>query len=147
MLLALVVLSGCGVSPLLNHVDADALEREREGVSDPCPLRFPGAGLCASLTWEVEPGDQYGEFLLRFWNEAQATAAGPYVDPTLTVAAQLWMPSMNHGSRPAILVTRLDAGVYRATRANFSMPGDWEIRVQLKNGTSVVEQAVFEYEL
>lgn len=138
--------TGCGVSPLLNHVNAEELAAAAASPAEPCQFRFPIAGLCASLEWEVIPGDQFGEFLLRFWDEARSGAKGPYVDPGSSIAAMLWMPSMNHGSRRSIVITRLDQGVYRATRADFSMPGHWEIWVQLKDGAVIVEKAALNYQ-
>ena len=37
-------------------------------------------------------------------------------------------------------VTRQADGVYRATGVYFVMPGEWEIRAQLKQGTTMLEQ-------
>jgi hypothetical protein len=140
--LFLALLSGCGVSPLLNHVNADTLVREREAVDPACPLHFARTGYCASLTWETMPTDDVeGEFTLRFWKPDRATASGPYADPAPTVAVKLWMPAMGHGSAP-VTVTRETEGVYRATGASFVMPGEWEIQVQLKNGVQMLEQVV-----
>jgi hypothetical protein len=44
-----------------------------------------------------------------------------------------------------VTVAKVDTGTYRATQVFFTMPGDWEIRIQrLVNGT-LIEQAVFPY--
>jgi hypothetical protein len=57
------------------------------------------------------------------------------------VAVVLWMPSMGHGSSP-VSVAKIDVGTYRASQVFFTMPGDWEIRIQRLVNGAVVEQAV-----
>ena len=146
-----VAFVGCGKSPLLNHVNADELNfsSPRRTVTDstaPCALWLEGSKLCASITWVTTPGEESdGELLLRFWNPERATEAGPFVDPELgTPFVQLWMPSMGHGSSPT-RIAKQGPGEYRVTRVYFSMPGDWDIRVQLRRGSVVAEQTVLPF--
>jgi hypothetical protein len=108
-------------------------------------LDFPQAGLEAVLSPDAAPTSAAeNKFTLKFFDSSSgATAdAGPYVDTLLAVNVLLWMPVMGHGSSPVTL-SRTAAGVYEVTRAYFIMPGDWQIRVQLKNATtnSVIEEA------
>ena len=63
------------------------------------------------------------------------------VDLNDSVEVALWMPSMGHGSSP-VTVERLDTGTYRASEVFFTMKGDWEIRIQLKEGDEVRDQAI-----
>ncbi len=154
VLSAAFILSSCGQSPLLNHEKASGQVRigapgeiERTANSgdstQACPLDFPAHGLCASIVWVGNVvADQENEFTLSFWSKARSSSAGPYQTPQLEVGVQLWMPSMGHGSSPVRPVLK-EEGVYSAPRVFFLMPGDWDIRVQLKKGRSVVEQAIY----
>ncbi len=153
--------SGCLTSPLLNHAQAknrnleqsleirtpDSLPNSEPQLAD-CTLAFPKQNLCASLTWEKMPtDDETGTFTLRFWDPSVGTVNGPYVSPAQSVSAMLWMPSMGHGSSPIHVSPELDAsgaaipGIFNATGAYFSMPGHWQMRVQLKQDRQVVEEA------
>jgi hypothetical protein len=137
---ALLFLFGCGYSPLMNHSNADDLPaRAIESLDANCPLAFPKSGFCAALTWNVGPSEEESSFTLKFWKRV----GGPQllVDPPHSVAVQLWMPDMGHGSS-AVTVTKVADGVFSATRVSFIMPGDWDIRIQLKDAAKVIEQTV-----
>lgn len=119
-----------------------------------CPLKFPKAGYCAELTWDQPPTDQDpASFMLRFWDSAKATRNGPYSDPNGTAFVMLWMPSMGHGSARVTLVHSKDSGgqdvpgVFEGSNAIFIMPGDWDVRVQLRQGTSVREEAILKIKI
>jgi hypothetical protein len=72
-----------------------------------------------------------------------ATLEAPQIPVNLnyTVAVVLWMPSMGHGSRP-VLVEKNSSFIYIASKIFFIMPGDWEIRFQLKLNNEVVDEYV-----
>ena len=57
------------------------------------------------------------------------------------VSVVLWMPSMGHGSTPTV-VQRLDVGTYRASEVFFIMPGEWDLKFQLKTGSEVTDEAL-----
>lgn len=106
-----------------------------------CALELKNSALCASVEWTSGPqSPQESEFILKFWNNTGAVQ-GPYADPANTLSVILWMPSMGHGSSP-VTIEKIQEGVYRVRRVFFIMPGDWEVRVFLKNGTTTVDQAV-----
>jgi len=107
-----------------------------------CDLTFSRMGLCASLSFDSTPhSENENPFTVKFFSMNSGSAeAGPFVDPAGTVSIKLWMPSMGHGSSP-VTTTRVTTGVFRATSVYFVMPGDWEIRVLVKNGTTLVDQA------
>lgn len=95
------------------------------------------------LEWETKPGnEEFGSFLLKIGRANLADQSALPEDIDGEVAVVLWMPSMGHGSSP-VTVTKADVGTYRASRVFFSMPGDWEIRVQHISNGAVVEQTVF----
>lgn len=52
----------------------------------------------------------------------------------------LWMSSMGHGSTPS-QTQRLDVGTYRASNVFFIMPGDWQLKFQIKNGNELLDEA------
>ena len=138
-----VTLSSCGNSPLFNHVNADEVRTDNnQDPANVCPIEFHQAKLCAGITWtKPASSDGEGAFTLQFWDSVARDPKGPYVDPTNTVAVQLWMPDMGHGSSP-VTIQKSAVGVYEVTRVFFVMPGDWDIRFQLKDKTKVIEQVV-----
>jgi hypothetical protein len=122
--------------------------------ADNCPLPLNRAELCASITWDAAPSaSRTNAFTLRFWARATGTEAGPYIPPAQEPFVRLWMTSMGHGSRPVVMSQARDAsgavlpGVYRVEKVVFTMRGDWDVQVQLRNGASVVDQAVLSLEL
>jgi hypothetical protein len=101
-----------------------------------CELRMPVSGICVQLTWEKQPSDsEKGIFTLRFsLNESPANLANA---PKVV----LWMPSMGHGSAP-VTVQAVSADFYRVSDVYFVMPGEWEIRIQIKDQNGAVDQVV-----
>ncbi len=142
-----VFMFGCGVSPILNHVKAKTpkgqISEIERGVL--CAHFFSHENLCARAEWIQGPhvGSE-NQMRIRFWNPKSGTHEGPFADPINDVIVQLWMPSMNHGSSP-VKVLRESAGVYFATQIFFTMTGDWEVRFQLKQGRTLLEQSVESY--
>ena len=97
--------------------------------------RLPVSQMPVFLEWEKKPTDEeFGSFILR---TGQSSNDPEDVDGNLAVV--LWMPSMGHGSSP-VTVERIAKGTYRASKVFFTMPGDWEIRIQRKVGGRVAEQ-------
>ncbi|MBC7386966.1 MAG: hypothetical protein H7301_12505 [Cryobacterium sp.] len=142
-----LILTACIESPILHHADADTVTPQAQTEAD-CPLHFPTAGLCASITWDqMQTEDEPGSFKLKFWDAKTATSDGPYLTPENAVFTRLMMPSMGHGSSPVKTEQlqaadgSLVAGVYHATGVYFSMPGHWEIWIQLRRDRGVLEQA------
>jgi len=152
----LFIASACGKSPLLNH--ANAADSATSGLSSPapaaCPLSFPKAGLCASLSWSSGPSaEAMNSFALKFWSVSSATSSGPFSDPAKSVFVKLWMPSMGHGSSPVTVTHKQDSthtnltGQFEATNVYFVMPGAWDVHVQLRDGATVSEEAVLAVKL
>lgn len=48
---------------------------------------------------------------------------------------KLWMPEHHHGSTP-VQLGEVSDGCRRLTRVNFTMPGDWDVRIELNGGDS-----------
>lgn len=157
-----LLMAGCLESPLFNHADAavtpiaslSPTNAHGDVAAQDCPLSFDKAGLCASLTWEkMATDEEKGEFTLRFWKKNEATEAGPYVVVPGKLAVKLFMPSMGHGSSPVTITPKLDQtgaavpGVYSITDVYFIMGGPWEIWVQFKQGTQVLDQVKLPIEI
>jgi hypothetical protein len=53
----------------------------------------------------------------------------------MVVSADLWMPSMGHGSSPVALYPQAN-GCTVIRNINFMMPGDWQVRVRMQNEDS-----------
>ncbi len=166
-MVVLAMFSSCGNSPLFNHKNApDAPQTRPEqslnpdqgqetpqipdplqelpgqpSATNPCPLFFAKVELCAKLTWasgHLPQGEDESVLFVRFWKNGQANPqSGPYSDPEQTVKVVLFMPSMGHGA-PATKIEKLAQGTYRVNKASFFMPGDWEVRVQLRGDTNLV---------
>lgn len=97
------------------------------------------SNLCHRLTWETMPTETtMGSFKLEFF---QSNLDSPWRDLPGDLSVVLWMPSMGHGSSP-VQIEKVAPGIYHVTRVFFVMPGEWEIRVQLKNGNSVVDEII-----
>ncbi len=103
-----------------------------------CAAKFSG-GACVGLEWESYPAEgEFGTFVFRTFNEADGQVRPVEFEGQMQV--MLWMPGMGHGSSP-VVVQRLDVGYYRASQVFFSMPGEWEIRFLIKEGTQVRDRA------
>jgi len=96
----------------------------------PAALSLPVSGLNAWIAWEQMPTEEdFGSFLLKIGRVNKADGSPIPADAPGEFKILLWMPSMGHGSTPVVL-ERVDVGTYRASQVFFTMPGDWEIRVQ-----------------
>jgi YtkA-like len=106
-----------------------------------CQARF-ASGHCAALDWETAPSDSdFGSFLFKTFRPNAGDGSPIEVDLDGTATVVLWMPGMGHGSSP-VTVERLDVGTYRARNVFFVMKGDWEVRIQLKDGNEIKDQAI-----
>lgn len=121
--------------------------------SSRCPLPLKRAKLCASISWDSAPATgRANAFTLRFWDLKTGSESGPYITPAQAPFVRLWMPSMGHGSRPVVISSAREGGaelpgVFRVEQVFFSMPGDWDVQVQLRSGSQVADQAVLSLDL
>jgi hypothetical protein len=77
-----------------------------------------------------------GTFFLEFFDPSDPSHM---LDPKESLSVSLWMADMGHGA-PPVKVERQGLGQYNVSRAYFSMHGNWQIQVQLKNGAEIVDQ-------
>lgn len=118
------------------------LQNNIETLAMNCDLRMPSSGTCVDLTWDkMQTDSEYGEMTLKFYSKENPVV---FIDPAATPFVQLFMPSMGHGSSPT-QVQKISVGIYKVTNVYFSMPGNWDIRIQLKDGSKVIEQVIQKY--
>ena len=107
-----------------------------------CTLRFKNSDLCLFWKWESLPTPQNpGVLIFKITRENLLDGTPIPVDISTLPAVVLWMPSMSHGSTPT-QVEQVDTGSFRATQVFFIMPGEWDIRFQIKEGVQVQDEAV-----
>lgn len=141
LLIALTLLTACADPKYVSRPGASQPFRKAEAEH----TQFDKTGTSLWLSWETKPtADQYGSLLLKTGRENAADKSPVPLDLEGDIAVILWMPSMGHGSSP-VTVTKIDTGTYRATKVFFSMPGDWEIRVQRVVKGALIEQAVLPF--
>lgn len=103
---------------------------ENSGTPASCAMKFPKKNVCAVTAWTATPHSSvYNEFLLE-------------LDQAVTpeeLSILLWMPSMGHGSAP-VKIEPLSPTRYRIHNVFFIMPGDWEIRMYLKEQGATIDQ-------
>jgi hypothetical protein len=111
----------------------------RQRISVGCKLFFKKENLCLKTKWETFPTEEaMGTMLLSFSSpENPQLPLSPINDPSIT----LWMPSMGHGSSPVTVRPR-EEGIYEAQDIFFIMPGEWNIKFQLKEGNEVIEEVI-----
>lgn len=140
LLVISLLLWGCAKPNYQDPVAAPNNKPTTPDIKPPvCELFLTQKRLCVDFNWKQKPqGEQLGIAELKFYVQETPQTT---VDPQLNVAVVLWMPSMSHGSTP-VEVTKIKAGEYEASNIYFIMPGEWEIRIQLKQDKDVVEQVV-----
>ncbi|MBK8203587.1 MAG: hypothetical protein IPK68_15090 [Bdellovibrionales bacterium] len=107
-----------------------------------CRSRFQSSGYCLLWQWENNPtSTQVGSLIFKVVR-ANALDDSPIpVDLTSVPALVLWMSSMGHGSS-STTVEKVDTGSYRAKNVFFIMPGEWELKFQVKDGNTVQDETV-----
>ncbi len=139
LLLAITFLSACAKPNYLSASGPGGGTQEQK--LSTCQAHF-ASGHCAAFDWETAPGGGgVASFLFKTFRINAGDGSPLEVDFAGAVEVVLWMPSMGHGSSP-VTVVQLDVGTYRASNVFFIMKGDWEIRIQVKDGNEIKDQAI-----
>lgn len=142
MFLFLSLLIACANPKYVNPAHANIGGQEQKVAT--CEARFT-SGYCVSLAWEKLPTEQdFGAFVFKVFRPNRADGSPVLEDLTNTPSVLLWMPDMGHGSSP-VSAERLDIGTYRVAKVFFTMHGDWQIRLQVKEGGKVKDEAVLPF--
>ncbi len=112
-----------------------------EGTKPECSHQFLHSNLCLIWYWEKIPSSQTeGSLIFKTFKLNLLDQTPVETDPLFIPQLILWMPSMGHGSTPT-QVQRIDTGTFRAQKVFFIMPGDWELKFQIKNGSEILDEA------
>ena len=123
-----------------NYVDTKD-KKVTQNKATTCSIQFSKLDHCLTLTWEKEPTNQtYGQFLFQIQSNKNKQPLQLREGENLSVI--LWMPSMGHGAAP-VLVESVSPGVFRAKNVFFTMPGEWDIRFELKSGNQLIDEAIY----
>lgn len=113
-----------------------------EKVTTDCSIRFNQSGHCLNWQWDEMPTQsQPGSLTFKVVRPNEMDQTPIPVDISSEVDVILWMPSMGHGSSPTT-IQKIDIGSYLATNVFFVMPGEWEIKFQIKENKKVIDEAV-----
>jgi hypothetical protein len=139
--LCLFGIMGCAQPKYLSGTEGTSDETNVKESKPGCAISFSRSRLCLSWAWEKKPtSNEVGSLVFKTFRLNIFDQTPIEVDLEIAPQVILWMPSMGHGSTPT-QTSRVDQGTYRASNVFFIMPGEWEIRFQLKNGTEVVDEA------
>jgi hypothetical protein len=107
-----------------------------------CELQFNNSKLCIDWTWLKMPTEsEVGAFYFKIYRKNTVDGSAVLIDQNPMPQVLLWMPSMNHGSSP-VTTFQADVGTYKAENVFFIMPGEWEIKFQIKNESHVLDEAI-----
>lgn len=136
-----ILVCGCAEPKYIKGTDATSDGTTAQESKADCSISFSQSGVCLNWFWEKKPtSSEAGSLVFKTYRLNTLDKTPIEVDLVATPQVVLWMPSMGHGSTPT-QTARVDEGTYRASNVFFIMPGDWEIRFQVKNGTEVVDEA------
>ena len=136
MVLIVFLISSCGKSPLQLKKSNDEIQGNNGLVVS---KKFSTTGHSIDLVW-LSPRNSTD--VTHFLLIAKQNNIASDLPPDFSLF--LWMPSMGHGSSP-VTIKKIATGVYDISDVYFIMDGDWQIRVQLKNGATVTEEMDFNY--
>ncbi len=130
--------TSCGKSPLLkekvgNIQKTESLETDRF---------FKTTNQQVKLLWLTSRSTtEEGKAIIILYKNGTPTILENY-----QLDAYLWMKSMGHGSSP-IVVKNLGDGIYELSEIYFTMAGDWQLHLTLKNGNNQIEDIEYAYDL
>ncbi len=130
IIIMMALLASCAQPDYLTAEKADTNNNEKP--SEMCEYVFQNSQTCLKAEWKAPP------------NSTEPAELTVTLTPasSLRLSALLWMPSMGHGSAP-VQVIPLENGKYQIARMYFIMPGDWDVRLFLKNEKNEVVDQVF----
>ncbi len=137
-----VFLVGCAQPKYISEADSTTTGQQAAGAKANCDIQFSSSKYCLSWFWETKPtASAEGSLIFKIYRLNAFDQTAIQLDSQALPQLVLWMPSMGHGSTPSV-VQRLDVGTYRATEVFFIMPGEWDLKFQLKTGSEVTDEAL-----
>lgn len=135
------VLISCAKPKYIQESDTGTAEQKVQESKPECNLKFSNSGLCLLWFWEKLPNStsEFGRLIFKTYRQNIYDQSPIETDLASLPHVVLWMPGMGHGSSPTE-TTKIDTGTYRSDKVLFIMPGEWEIRFQVKNGNEVGDE-------
>lgn len=107
-----------------------------------CSIQFAQSKTCLTWSWQKIPTDtESGQIILKTFRLNQLDQTPVEVDMPSVPKVILWMPSMGHGSTPTT-TEPIDTGTYLIHNVFFVMPGQWQIKFQIKNEDTLIDEAI-----
>lgn len=132
----------CAQPKYISEADSTTAGQQAAGAKANCDIQFSSSKYCLSWFWENKPtASAEGSLIFKIYRLNAFDQTAIQLDSQELPQLVLWMPSMGHGSTPSV-VQRLDVGTYRATEVFFIMPGEWDLKFQLKTGSEVTDEAL-----
>lgn len=142
LLLITLLLMACAEPKYETKVVANPHSIVEEAALETCEVALEDLGLCVLWKWEEVPtSSKAGQLIFKVARPNELDGSPLPVEIPFDVALVLWMPDMGHGSTPT-RVERVDVGSYRATDVFFVMPGEWDLRFQLKEEGDLRDEAI-----
>lgn len=141
LIIGFILFTACAreIHPSAHALDTGLAPRE---AAPNCTLKFKNSQLCLSWSWEKPPLDRdTGTMTFKVYRPNRLDGSPVVTDLPELPTVVLWMPSMGHGSSPT-QTEQIDTGTYRCKNVFFVMPGTWQIKFQVKNGTTVQDEAI-----
>ncbi len=141
ILLWLLAILGCAEPKYEKIAPSDGNSVQSQKVSS-CNAKLNLVGYCILWEWEIKPtSSKAGSLAFKIVRSNLLDDSPVPVDVDFKPEVVLWMGSMGHGSTPTT-VQRIDVGSFRTSNVFFIMPGEWQIKFQLKEGETIKDEAV-----
>lgn len=139
-LLISLLLLGCAEPKYVRDSQSPGAENGQQESKADCGTVFTKSNLCLVWYWEKKPtSNEMGSLIFKTYRLNALDQTSIETDLTFLPQVILWMASMGHGSTPT-QTSRVDVGTYRSTNVFFIMPGEWDIRFQVKSATEVIDE-------
>ncbi len=133
---------GCAQPKYISESDQPNSGPQAAGAKSNCDIQFSNSKYCLIWFWENKPtSTTQGSLVFKIYRLNAFDQTAIQLDTAELPQLILWMPSMGHGSTPTV-VQRLDVGTYRASEVFFIMPGEWDLKFQIKSGSEVTDEAL-----
>lgn len=140
--LILEILTGCAQPKYIQKNSSDSSSVSGQELKADCSLQFQNSKICLMWKWETQPTNTVmGSLILKTYRLNHYDQTSVETDMTAIPDLILWMPSMGHGSSPTVS-EQIDIGTYRIKNVFFIMPGDWDLKFQVKSGNEKIDEAI-----
>jgi len=138
----LILTTGCTEAKYVQYPETGLDSKSVQEKKVDCELTFSKSQLCLIWYWEKRPTSrEQGQLVFKTYRLNLMDETPIEIDMPQMPELLLWMPSMGHGSTPT-QTERIDIGTYRAKNVFFVMPGEWELKFQIKSGTEILDEAI-----